>query len=149
MSELREKKNILLKNKCRILRMASNKEKVNIIKAYISLLEYYYSINGTDELDENLEIDPEFTEKFDQYIYSDTGKSVMELEDNAEKLYEKFETIIDTYKENEFCNYKYIPNIKVNKEKMEAVIWDFFASLGEDVLKVYYNMIKALKRMNN
>ena len=141
MDELKEKKNILLKSKDYIMRMANNKKKVDMMQAYYSLLQYYHDILGDDNLYEELNIDDEFNGKYYRYLYLETKRSIINIEENAPVLLNKYEQIINAYKKNDFCKYEHIGLIKVDKSKMERIMCDFFSTLSDDVLSIYYNMI--------
>lgn len=140
MDEIEEKVRILLKNKSHILRMPNNKKKVEMVRAYFSLLGYYSMVTGEDEFDEVINLDDDFIEKYYEYVAKDTKKNIDAVAANAPKLYEKFSEILDTYKDNDFCKYAYIGGSKINKSKMENALWNFFSSLGDDVLAIYCNM---------
>ena len=144
MDELKQKESILLKNKCHILRMPNTKEKVNMLDAYYSLLQYRQIVMGEELYEEQFDIDNDFSQKYERYIFKDTEKRINEVEANAYLLYDKYQKIIDAYKANGFCEYEYIGFNKVNKKEMEKSIWDFFSILGDDVLKIYYNMIHRI-----
>lgn len=140
MDEFNEKKRILLKHKNHILRMPNNKKKVVMLNAYFSLFSFHQFIMGVEDIGE-INIDEEFTRKFNRYILNDSQKKIDETSKNAPILYNKLEEIIKEYKENEFFKYAYVGYAKVNKERMEQAIWDFFTFLGDDVLKIYCKMI--------
>lgn len=143
MDEIITKEHFLRKNKCHILRMPNNKNKVNLLASYFSLFTFQNEINSNDYIDESLLIDCEFTGKYERYIWKETSKLIDELEKNAEKLQELFKTIINTYKEQDFCQYQYIPFIRVNSEKMDKALDDFLGELGDDVQKIFHDMING------
>ena len=140
MEEFDDKKRILLKNKSYILRMPNNKKKVDLLNGYFSLLGFCQLLNMKTIVDESTYIDDEFTKKYTKYLINDTQKMISEIELNAKKLYDIYQQITDTYKENDFCEYEKLMHIKVNKNKMIQALWDFFSFLGEDVLKIFQNM---------
>ena len=139
MDELKE--NILLKNKCHILRMNNNKKKVDMLEAYFALLNCYRILKNDEDIDEKFLIDADFAQKYYRYVYANTEKRIMDLIDNAEKLYNKFQIIVDSYKENDFYLYRHINLNKVHKDEMEDALFGFFDYLGSDVSKIYYDMI--------
>lgn len=140
MDELKAKESILLKNKYHILRMPNNKKKVELLEAYFSLLQYHKFMTGEEDFPEKFYIDDEFTQKYDWYMFNDTRKKLNELEYHAKLLYDKFEEIINAYKQNGFCEYEYMGYTKVNSQKMMEALWNFFSILGDDVLQIYYDM---------
>lgn len=136
-----EKRDILLKNRDHILKMPNNKKKAEMIQAYCSLLDYYQTISG--DIGEELYIDGEFALKYFKCVYNDSVKRLSELKSNAQTLYDIFQKIVDSYKENGFCEYQYIGTLRVNKDKMSIAIDKFFSLLGEDVYKVFYNIMSG------
>ncbi len=142
MEELENKKNILLKNKERILKMRNTKEKAEIVDAYIRLLRYYSEVLDENDYDllEELSIDDEFVGKYDNLVLTDTQKDIDEMYSCVDSLYEKYCKIIETFKENDYCTHAYFINAKVNPQKMKNLVYYFFESLGEDVLNLYLKM---------
>ena len=140
----KEKKSKLLKTKARILRMPNTIEKVNIVQDYVNLL-YYYKEMGclSPENARDLEISDDFILKFFRRSIRDTEKYLNMVYESAPLLHSKYQEIIKTYQEEGFCSYQYSDNDKVNANKMYQLLADFFASLGEDVLKVYHNTIQS------
>ena len=136
------KENLLKQNQCKLLRMRGNKEKANLLGAYYSLLSFLSETYG-DELYEKYDIDPNCTDSFDYYILTETQKNIDMIEKNAPKLKEIFQRLLDTYKENEICECDYLWTYKANKNKMMEALYNFFASLGDDVLKIYWNMLEG------
>ena len=132
-----DKKSRLLKAKSQILRMSNNKKKLVMIDAYDRLLQYYSELKNNNDLD----IPSEFTGKYGRYTMSDMQKIIDDLSDNAETLYSFYQKIIDIYKKDDFCSYEYNVFKKINMPKMANAVYDFFASLGNDVLGIYVGMM--------
>ena len=138
----KQKKNKLLGARSQIIRMPNNKKRVEMIDAFYNLL-HYYSHGTTASLNENYDkFNIEYgNEKYFQYVCQDTAKNLNMIEDNAKVLYDKYKKIVDTYKDNDFCMYRYYGFVKTNPKVLEQAVWDFLQTLGDDVFSIYYNML--------
>ena len=134
------KENLLKKNYYKLLRMHENKNKAILTAAYYSLLSFLSNGFG-DEFYFKYNLDPDTVEKFDYYLFADTCKNLDIIDNNALKLKEVYEKIIKIYKDNEFCECDHLWLHKVNQDKMMDALYDFFAYLGDDVLKIYQSML--------
>lgn len=145
MESFESKKNILLKSKSQILKMRNTKERAEMVEAYISLLKYFCeSVNESDYQSLKMfEIDGEYAEKHNNLVIKDTSRKLAEIKLNAPNLHQKFCDIIKCFQENDYCAHAYSIYAKVDSKKMMQLVWEFFASLGDDVLKLYENMIKG------
>ena len=136
-----DKKARLLKAKSYILRMPNNKKKAIMIDAYDRLLQYYGELTCDNIEYNSLCIDNEIPLKYERFICRDTQKIIDDVTQNAPSLHSIYQIIIDIYKNNNFCSYEYNAFDKVSISKMAEVVYNFFASLGNDVLNIYLNMI--------
>ena len=152
------KKRILIQTRNHILKMPNNKKRVELIKGFSHLFSFYQTAIGKNESDEEIKdnnrvknrkdendldlvIDDDYMMKYYRYIYRDTARNIIELENNAPLLKDKLQQIIDYYKENEFCNYEYIKDQKVNSSILIDALRDFMALLGDDVFKIFCDII--------
>lgn len=136
-----DKKNKLLKIKSHILRMSDNKKKSEIIDAYSRLLQYYSEVKQDNSIYDTFDIDDEFAGKYDRHLNSAMKKIIREVNQNAPVLYNIYQKIIDIYKTNDFCSHEYNVFVKTNINKMAEMVYGFCASLDDDVLKIYNNML--------
>ena len=136
-----DKKNRLLKAKSHIIRMPNSKKKAIMVDAYCRLLQYYDELKSESDVYHNLSIDSDFANIYEKYVVSDMQKIIDDVSENAKSLYEFYQKIIDIYKKNNFCSHEYNVYVKTNMPKMANLVYDFFASLGNDVLGIYSNMI--------
>lgn len=148
MGEIEDKFNILYKTKLKIMRMPNTKEKAMLVDGYIALLQYYSETLDEknpkfNSIIEKLCLDDVFVGKYDKLLIQDTAKTLNNLSDNALILYRKYRKLLETFKEENFCSHAYNSIGKVNHEKMMNLLFDFFASLGEDVLKLYLDMLES------
>ena len=138
---LKRKKLISLRDV--IMRMPSNAKKVNMIDGYAGLLGYYKEICGlTISETKEYDIDKEFINKYDRRITKSTNNKIKEITLLAPFLYNKYNSLINEYKNNDFCSYEFSLFHKVNQDKLYDLIAEFFTFLGSDVAKLYNKIIK-------
>ena len=138
---LKRKKLISLRDV--IMRMPSNAKKVNMIDGYAGLLGYYKEICGlTISETREYDIDKEFINKYDRRITKSTNNKIKEITLLAPFLYNKYNSLINEYKNNDFCSYEFSLFHKVNQDKLYDLVAEFFTFLGSDVAKLYNKIIK-------
>ena len=141
MEDINKRKKIL-KYRDIIMRMPNNKSKVLTIHSYIGLLYYYKELR---ELDEkyllNYDIDDEFLDKYNNYLTKEVLKKIKEVAKLSPYLYKKFDALINEYKKNYFFSYEYDSDNCINKEQMYLLVRDFISFLGDDVSKLYSQII--------
>ena len=144
MEEFKDKKTKLIGLKKQILSMPNNMVKANKIEGYTHLLCYLKEIGQINYSEyEDYDIDDIFTGKYDRYVVNSTQKKIDELTQLSPYLFVKYNRLIDEYKKNGFCSFEFSVDGKVNKKEMNEYFEEFLNILGDDVCKLYNNMVRG------
>ena len=138
-------KNILLAAKHKIESVPNWRnhiEKMKLIEGYANLLGYYKTITGKNDGELNdFTIDEDAILKYDKRVIKKTSQKLIELSELAPYLYERFDKLINIYKENGFVSYKLMTNFNVSSRIMYDYLEEFLNTLGLDVCELYNKMI--------
>ncbi len=116
--------------------------KMNLIEGYANLLDYYKAITGKKDEDcKDLELDNDAVIKYDKYVIKKTKQKLEELGDLAPYLSQRFERLINLYKENGFCSFDFVTNFHVSPKDLFAYLEEFLNILGSDVCDLYNKII--------
>ena len=137
-------KNKLLSVKKRIDYMSNSIRRVKTIEGYANLFDYYKQVsNKTDKDCIELDLDDDMINKYGRYVVKKTHEKLEEISRLAPYLYQRYNKLIQIYKENGFCSYEFSISDKANKEEMYDNIEEFINLIGPDVGHLYNNMIKS------
>ena len=139
-----DKRSILLNVKNKIQRMPNNIKRVKTIEGYANLFGYYKEICGLSDYEcVDLDLEDDSVDKYDRYVIKKTKKKLVEITRLASYLYQRYDKLINLYKENEFCSFEFSISDKANIDEMYDNIAEFINLLGKDVGMLYNNMIKG------
>ena len=144
MDDFKNKKKKLLGLKKQIMNMPNNISKINKTEGYDQLLGYLREIEAikNNQIDK-YSIDEEFSIKYDRHVIKKTQNKITEVMRLAPYLFIKYSWLINEYKKNDFCSFEFSVNGKVNKDEMYDYLAEFLNLLGNDICKLYNNMVSG------
>jgi len=142
MDDFLVKKRKLLSIKNKLLRMPNDIRKARAVDGYANLFAYYKEVcNLDDNKCTELDLDNDLINKYDYHVVKKTQKKLSEICRLAPYLYQRYNKLINLYKENGFCSFEFSVMGKVNQKDIFKDLEEFLNLLGKDVCLLYNKMI--------
>ena len=131
----------LMELKNRITYTRDNKEKFFLLNDYYSLRSFLEAINKMPN-DSKYDLLEEHQQMYLKITNNEYFKVIMEIVKNSAKLEIIVKDLINTYHQYNFYGTNSYPYNGVNSKIMQFYLKSFFWNLGDDILNLFYRMVK-------